>query len=91
MAPRKAAKAAAPEGANGLRRVDQLGRQIGAEATPASTTPQADALAVYDGAAIVGCIAECRGRHFAYDATGYLIGAFKTRAQAMRSIPAVRS
>jgi hypothetical protein len=41
MPSRESAKAAAPIGASDPRHVDQLGRQIGAEASPSKPSPQA--------------------------------------------------
>jgi hypothetical protein len=48
-------------------------------------------LAVYDGAIFAGALEQCRdGRFRAYDATGALVGIFKSQREAMRSIPVVR-
>jgi hypothetical protein len=55
MTPRKAARAAAPDGANGPRRLDLLGRQDRAEATSAKPSLSSAApLAVYDQTADAG-------------------------------------
>jgi hypothetical protein len=59
-----------------------------AEAIPEADA--ADALAVYDGTIQLGTIVECHGKHFAFDAVGKHVSTFKTRTQAVRSIPQVR-
>ena len=46
-----------------------------------------DALTVTDGAVTVGFITERGAKHFAFDATGRLIGEYKTRVEAIRAIP----
>ena len=45
-----------------------------------------DALTVTDGAVTVGFITERGAKHFAFDATGRLIGEYKTRVEAIRAI-----
>jgi hypothetical protein len=89
VAPRKAARAAAAsKDANGPRRVDQAGWLIGAKATPATSRPQppqADGLAVYDGAIQIGIVVERHSKCFAFDSAGKYVGTFSTRRA--RSIP----
>jgi hypothetical protein len=92
VAPRKATKAAAPpDSATGLRRGDLLPGEIDANAISVRTTPQADALAVYGGAALVGSITERGGKHRVFDSAGNLVGTFTSRLAAMRAIPVVRT
>jgi hypothetical protein len=89
MTPRKAARAAAPDGASDPRRDDQAGGLIGRKVTFAILTPLADAadgLAVYDGAIQIGAVIERHGECFAFDSGGKHVGTFPTRRA--RSIPA---
>lgn len=68
-----------------LHTPNRSGRQA-AELTP---DPHAhDALTVTDGQHVAGFIVERDDSHFAFDHAGELIGEFKTRAEAMRALPA---
>lgn len=82
--PRKRARAfsktAAPTGA-GDRRRGRAPRPI-----PSPTAP--GFLSLYDGQSLLATYVERDGSHFLFDSSGVLIGSFKSRAAAMRAIPA---
>jgi hypothetical protein len=47
-------------------------------------------LAVYDGAIFAGALEQCRdGKFRAYDATGALVGIYKSQHEALHAIPVV--
>ena len=45
-------------------------------------------LSLYDGQTLLATYVERDGSHFLFDSSGVLIGSFKSRAAAMRAIPA---
>jgi hypothetical protein len=46
-------------------------------------------VSVSDGQVFIGTIVEADGSHFAFDHTHVLIGEYKTRQAAMRSLPGI--
>jgi hypothetical protein len=88
MRSRKATKAAATSACD-LRRFDQLGGVIEAEATPAKSNGQYRRLAVYDGQTHVGHVVERGGAFHAFDPDNNLVGVFDSQRAATRSLPRV--
>jgi hypothetical protein len=52
---------------------------------------KAASVAVYDGQLKLGNVVEFEGEHFAFDAGGHGLGAFRKRREAVAAIPAAAS
>jgi len=105
MPPRKAATAASAHAEGDRRRVDRLGRSIGTEAKanrrktqcrdrapraiPSPTAP--GYLAIYDSQDLVATLVQRDQSHHLFSPSGKWLGAYASRAEAMRAAPRCRS